>query len=227
MGILDRMSTILRSNINASLDKAEDPEKMLDQIIRDMGNAIEEAKGQVAMVIAQEKQIEAEKNNAQKSSQQWGERAEKAVRAGRDDLATEALRRKRDFDNIVTTYSTQYEAQHQMSSKLRSQMDLLMSKYDDAVRNRDVMIARHRQALASQKINKQIAAISGMDHGSELARMDQRIRQEEALASANEELQSTSVEDQFRLLEAHDGVDDDLKLLKARMGMGGNQPPAQ
>jgi phage shock protein A len=229
MGILDRISTILRSNINSALDKAEDPEKMLDQIIRDMGNAIEEAKGQVALVIAQEKQIEAERSNTQKQQQQWADRAEKAVRAGRDDLATEALRRKRDLDNIIATYSQQYEAQHQMSSKLRGQLDLLQNKYDDAVRNRDVMIARHRQALASQKINKQIAAISGLDHSSELARMDQRIRQEEALAAAHEELQSStsSVEDQFRMLEAHDNVDEDLKQLKARMGMGGTGQPGQ
>ena len=123
MGILDRMSTILRSNINAALDKAEDPEKMLDQIIRDMASAIEEAKGQVAGVIAQEKQLEAEKRNAEKSSREWSDRAEKAIRAGRDDLAREALRRKKDFEGIATTYQTQYDSQHEMTSKLRSQLE--------------------------------------------------------------------------------------------------------
>lgn len=223
MGILDRISTILRANINTMLDKAEDPEKMLDQIIRDMSSAIQEARGQTAMVIAQEKQLEAEKVNAQKSADQWADRAEKAVRAGRDDLAVEALKRKKDFDGISTTYGTQLEAQHQMSEKLRSQLQLLQGKYDDAVRNRDVMIARHRQAMAAQNINRQIAALNGLDHSSELARMDQRIRQEEALASAQEDLQHISVEDQFRQLEAGAGVDDELKQLKARMGMGNPQ----
>jgi phage shock protein A len=226
MGILDRISTILRANINSALDKAEDPEKMLDQIIRDMASAIEEAKGQVAGVIAQEKQLEAEKANAERSAREWGDRAEKAVRAGRDDLAREALLRKKDFEGIATTYQQQYDTQHQMTSKLRSQLELLMRKYDDAVRNRDVMIARHRSALAAQQVSKQLASMSGMDHTSELSRMDQRLRQEEAKALAMVELNSggtASIEDQFAQLEAGDDMDDELKQLKSRMGMGQEQ----
>jgi len=226
MGILDRISTILRSNINATLDKAEDPEKMLDQIIRDMASAIEEAKGQVAGVIAQEKQLEMEKNGAEKSAREWSDRAEKAVKAGRDDLAREALRRKKDFEGISTTYQQQYDGQHEMTSKLRGQLELLMRKYDDAVRNRDVMIARHRSAQAAQQVSRQLAAMSGMDHSSELSRMDQRLKQEEAKAMAMVELNSggtASIEDQFAQLESGDTMDDELKQLKSKMGMGGNQ----
>lgn len=224
MGILDRISTILRSNINAALDKAEDPEKMLDQIIRDMASAIEEAKGQVAGVIAQEKQLEAEKGNAERSAAEWGQRAERAVKAGRDDLAREALRRKKDFEGIATTYQQQYDTQHQMVVKLRSQLDLLIRKYEDAVRNKDVMIARHRTAIAQRNVNKQIAAMSGLDHSSEISRMDRRIREMEARASAEAELASggaSSLEDQFAQLEAGDDMDDELKALKSKMGMGG------
>ncbi|MEI6045979.1 MAG: PspA/IM30 family protein [Chloroflexota bacterium] len=226
MGILDRMSTILRANINSALDKAEDPEKMLDQIIRDMAGAIEEAKGQVAGVIAQEKLLEAEKNNATRSSREWSDRAEKAVKAGRDDLAREALRRKKDFEGIAATYQQQYDTQHEMTSKIRSQLELLMRKYDDAVRNRDVMIARHRSAVAAQQVSKQLAAMSGMDRTSDISRMDQRLRQEEAKALAMVELNSggtASVEDQFAQLESGDSMDDELKMLKSKMGMGGQQ----
>ena len=222
MGVLDRISTIMRSNINDMLDKAEDPEKMLDQIIRDMAGAIEEAKGQVAGVIAQEKLLEAEMNNAKRSSDEWSNKAEKAVRAGRDDLAKEALRRQKDFQGIVATYGQQYEAQHQMTTKLRTQLDLLMRKYDDAVRNRDVMVARHRQAIAAQQVNKQIAAISGLDHTSELARMDRRIRTEEARAEAEMQLGSganASIDDQFAQLDATSDLDDELSALKGRMGL--------
>jgi len=224
MGILDRISTILRSNINSALDKAENPEKMLDQIIRDMSSAIEEAKGQVAGVIAQEKQTEAEMNSNLRQSQEWSDRAEKAVKAGRDDLAREALRRKKDLEGIATTYKQQFDTQHQMSQQLRTQLDALIRKYEDSVRNRDVMLARYRTAQAQQQINKQMSAMSGLDHSSEIGRMDRRIREMEARSSAEAELTkgSSTLEDQFAQLDATDDMDDDLKALKSKMGMGGN-----
>jgi phage shock protein A len=224
MGILDRISTILRSNINTALDKAENPEKMLDQIIRDMSSAIEEAKGQVAGVIAQEKQTEAEMNSNLRQSQEWSDRAEKAVKAGRDDLAREALRRKKDLEGIATTYKQQFDTQHQMSQQLRTQLDALIRKYEDSVRNRDVMLARYRTAQAQQQINKQMSAMSGLDHSSEIGRMDRRIREMEARSSAEAELNkgSSTLEDQFAQLDATDDMDDDLKALKSKMGMGGN-----
>lgn len=225
-GILDRMSTILRSNINATLDKAEDPEKMLDQIIRDMNDAIEQAKGQVATVIAQEKQLEAERLSAERQGKEWDAKAQRAVKAGRDDLAVECLRRKKDFEGIAQTYQQQYDSQHAMVSKLRSQLELLMRKRDDAARNRDVMIARHRGAIAQQNISKQMAALSGLDATSELSRMDRRIREREARAAAELELNSggtSSIDDQLMQLESGDTMDDELKSLKSRMGMGGAQ----
>ncbi|MDB5078988.1 MAG: hypothetical protein JWP00_912 [Chloroflexi bacterium] len=223
-GILDRISTILRSNINSALDRAEDPEKMLDQIIRDMNDAIEQAKGQVATVIAQEKQLEAEKINAERSSKEWEAKAQRAVKAGRDDLAVECLRRKKDFDGIAATYQQQYDSQHGMVTKLRSQLELLMRKRDDAVRNRDVMIARHRQAIAQSNIAKQLASMNTLDTSSEIGRMDRRIREQEARAAAQMELNTggaSSIDDQLMQLEAGDTMDDELSALKSKMGMGG------
>ncbi len=225
-GILDRISTILRSNINAALDNAEDPEKMLDQILRDMNEAIQQAKGQVATVIAQEKQMEAERVGAERQAKEWEDKASRAVKAGRDDLAVECLRRKKDFDGIAQTYQQQYDSQHAMTTKLRSQLELLMRKRDDAARNRDVMIARHRQAIAQQQISKQMAALSNLDSSSELSRMDRRIREREARAAAEMELNSgatASIDDQLMQLDAGDTMDDELKSLKSRMGMGGAQ----
>jgi len=225
-GILDRISTILRSNINAALDRAEDPEKMLDQIIRDMNDAIEQAKGQVATVIAQEKQLEAEKTNAERSAKEWDDKAQRAVKAGRDDLAVECLRRKKDFEGIAVTYQQQFDSQHGMVTKLRSQLELLMRKRDDAVRNRDVMIARHRQAIAQSNIAKQLSAMNSLDSSSEIGRMDRRIREQEARAAAEMELNTggaASIDDQLMQLEAGDTMDDELSALKSRMGMGGTK----
>jgi len=222
--ILERISTILRSNINAALDKAEDPEKMLDQIIRDMGDAITQAKGQVALVIAQENQIETEKRITERRGQEWQDKAERAVKAGRDDLAVECLRRQKDFEAIVKTFQQQYDSQHGMVTQLRSQLDLLIRKHDDAIRNRNIMIARYRQAKASQMIAKQMSSLSGLDHSSEIGRMDRRIREQEARAAAEVELNtgaSTSIDDQLMQLEAGDTMDGELKALKSKMGMGG------
>lgn len=225
-GILDRISTILRSNINSALDKAEDPEKMLDQILRDMNDAIEQAKGQVATVIAQEKQLEAERAAAQRQAKEWEDKAQRAIKAGRDDLAVECLRRKKDFEGIAATYQQNYDSQHAMVTKLRSQLELLMRKRDDAARNRDLLIARHRQAAAQMQISKQMQALSGLDHSSELGRMERRIREREARAAAEMELNSgatSSIDDQLMQLEAGDAMEDELKALKSRMGMGGTQ----
>jgi phage shock protein A len=223
-GILDRVSTILRANINSMLDKAEDPEKVLDQIIRDMNEAIEQAKGQVATVIAQEKQLEAERIGAERQAREWEQKAERAIKAGRDDLAVECLRRKKDFENIVQTYQQQYDAQHSMVTKLRSQLEALMRKRDDAVRNRDVMIARYRQAKAQQQMAKTLQSMNMLDAGSELARMDRRIREKEAQAAAQMEMNTgaaSTIDDQLAELEAGDPMEDELKALKSRMGMGG------
>jgi phage shock protein A len=223
-GILDRVSTILRANINSMLDKAEDPEKVLDQIIRDMNEAIEQAKGQVATVIAQEKQLEAERIGAERQAREWEQKAERAIKAGRDDLAVECLRRKKDFENIVQTYQQQYDAQHSMVTKLRSQLEALMRKRDDAVRNRDVMIARYRQAKAQQQMAKTLQSMNMLDAGSELSRMDRRIREKEAQAAAQMEMNTgaaSTIDDQLAELEAGDPMEDELKALKSRMGMGG------
>ncbi len=224
-GILDRISTILRSNINSALDKAEDPEKMLDQIIRDMNDAIEQAKGQVATVIAQEKMLEAERLGAERQSKEWEDKAQRAIKAGRDDLAVECLRRKKDYDGIATTYQQQYDSQHAMVTKLRSQLTLLMQKRDEAARNRDVMIARYRQAKAMEGMSKQMASLNAQDRSTDLGRIDAAIRQREAKAAAEMELNSApnGIDDELRQLEAGDTMDDELKALKSRMGMGGAQ----
>ena len=171
MGIFDRISTILRANINDLLDKAEDPEKMLDQIIRDMDNEIREAKYQVANMIAQEKGLKADLDEGQSLSVEWQKKAELAVQKGADDLAREALRRKNDYDAHVQVYTTQWQAQKQVVEKLKSQLDALQTKYDDAVRNRDVLIARYKAAAAQRQVSDTLSGLSIADYSGELERM--------------------------------------------------------
>ena len=219
MGILDRVSTILRANINALLDQAEDPEKALDQLIRDMADAIGQARGSVAEMIAQEKLLEADMERNSTLAREWAQKAELAVNRGADDLAKEALRRKIDYDKNSQAYATQLQAQSDVVQKLKHDLEQLESKYESAVRNRDAMISRHRRALAQQKVAKTAAQLTTVDPTSELARMEERIRMEEARAAALTEVHSrpASLEDKFAALEQDDDLERQLADLKGKV----------
>jgi phage shock protein A len=228
MGILDRLSTILRANINAMLDQAEDPEKTLDQLIRDMADAIGQARGQVAEMIAQEKLLEADMERNNNLAREWGQKAELAVSRGADDLAKEALRRKIDYANNAHAYTSQLQAQQEVVTKLKHDLTQLENKYEGAVRNREALIARHRRAVAQQKVAKTAAQLNTMDPSSELGRMEERIRLEEARAAALSEVQGrATLEDQFAALEGDTELDQQLADLKAKVSgalPGGSGP---
>ncbi len=226
MGILDRVSTILRANINALLDQAEDPELVLTQILSDMKDAIAQARTQVAEMIAQEKLFQGDMEKNQAQSQEWARKAELALGRGSEELAKEALRRKVDYDRNASSYMQQLIAQQQVVTKLKSDLNALQSKYDSAMRNRESMIARHKAAMAQQKIAATAQQLSAIDPSSEIARMDAKIRLEEARAAAALEVnEHLSLEDKFADLEDDGEVSSQLADLKARMGMlpGGTQ----
>ncbi len=218
--IFDRISTILRANINSLLDKAENPEVVIDQIIRDMSSAIAEARGQVADMIAQEKILRANVQRNRDLSTEWMQKATLAVQSGRDDLAREALRRKNDYEENANVYEEQLTAQSHMVDKLKSELGQLESKYQDAKRNREILIARHRRAETQQRIAQVSAQLDVMDPSAELGRMEERIRLAEARAEAQQELQSTSMEDEFAALAADSGVESELQSLKQQLGSG-------
>ncbi len=218
MGILDRISTILRANINALLDQAEDPEKTLDQVLRDMADAIAQARGQVAEMIAQEKLLEADMERNLNLAREWQQKAELAVSRGADDLAKEALRRKIDYERNAQAYTSQLQAQQEVVTKLKHDLEQLEAKYESAVRNREALIARHRRAVAQQKVAQTAAQLTAIDPTSELARMEERIRLEEARAAAISEVNNRpSLEDQFQALEADSELDRQLEDLRAKV----------
>ena len=226
MGILDRVSTILRANINALLDQAEDPELVLTQILSDMKDAIAQARTQVAEMIAQEKLFQGDMEKNQAQAQEWARKAELALGRGSEELAKEALRRKVDYDRNASSYMQQLIAQQQVVTKLKSDLNALQTKYDSAMRNRESMIARHKAAIAQQKIAATAQQLSAIDPSSEIARMDAKIRLEEARASAALEMnEQLSLEDKFADLEDDGEVSSQLADLKARMGIlpGGTQ----
>jgi phage shock protein A len=221
MGILDRLSRLVRANVNDLIDKAEDPEKMIDQILRDMQTNIGTARQTVASMIAQEKELEADLKETRQLSAEWGEKAKRAVEAGKDDLAREALRRKRDNDENTKVYEQQFTAQQQSVEKLKQQLRLLESKYQTTMSQRDSMIARQRRAKATKQVAQHTANLSPLDAGAELDRMERKIRSTEAEAAALNELDSGSFDTQFRELDYDVEIEKELDALKSGKPIAG------
>jgi len=216
MGILDRMSRLIRANVNDLIDRAENPEMMLNELLREMETNIREARMQVANMIAQEKELEADLKDAQRDSREWERRAELAVTSGKDDLAREALRRRRDAEGIATVYATQLSSQQEMVTKLKQQLKMLEAKHDEAESKRDVLIARHRANQAQRQMTETLSTLPGLDSLGELDRMERRIRQEESKTQALGELQGEDVEWQFAELDRDEDIEGELAALKAR-----------
>lgn len=220
MGILDRMSRLIRANVNDLIDRAEDPEKMMNELLREMSASISEARTQVAAMIAQEKEIEADLQAAQRDSRQWQQKAELAVTRGRDDLAREALRRKNDAEELATVYEHHLESQQEMVEKLKAQLRVLEAKHQEAESKRGILVARHRRAQAQQRISETFSTLPELSAASELDRMERKIRSEEARADAMVELEQDSIEWQFAELEVNSDVENELAALKASLGSG-------
>lgn len=234
MGILDRMTRLVRANINDMLDRAEDPEKMLNELLREMESSIREARVSVANTIAQEKELEADLRDAQHEAREWDRRAELAVLGGKDDLAREALRRKRDAVSIASVYAQQLTSQQEMVARLKQQLQMLEAKHSEAESKRDVLIARHRATRAQRQITETVSSLPGLDSFSELDRMEKRIRGEEAKTAALGELQGESLDYQFYELDRDEDIESELAALKARgsgedrlsLNSGGNTEPS-
>lgn len=227
-GIFERINMILRANINDILDRAEDPEKMLNQIIRDMEEAIQDARIQVRDMLAQEKLLEAQQRDSQKLVDEWSRKAEMAVTQNRDDLAREALKRKQDYGAQLDVYTAQLVDQEALVGKLRTELSELESKYESAKRNKDTLIARQRAARAKEDIAKKAAQIQSIpDFSSEFGRMEQKVREAEARAAATAEMGEarTAADREFEALE-DPAIEDELAALKAKLGKGPAEPPA-
>lgn len=218
--VFDRINNIFRANINDLLDSAEDPEAMLNQIIRDMNDALRQADSDIADQIAQQKMLEGDLSVAERNATAWHSKAELAVSKSRDDLARDALARVNDYNQQVEIYTKQLEAQKSAVNELKSRRDQLKSKYDSAVRNKEMLITRARRAQAQSKITRVTTQANSADYASELERMERKIRQQEARAEADTEVAEgkTSVMDEFDKLGSDQQVEDQLAALKAKMG---------
>jgi phage shock protein A len=223
--MLDRVSTILRANINDMLDRAEDPEKMIKQLLQDMENQLIQVKTQVAASIADEQRLKERWQQNQQQADEWQHKAELAVQKGADDLAKEALSRRNAYQETATGFKQQYEDQAQQVEQLKDALDKLESKMQEARTKKDLLIARSRRAAAERQIHDTMARVdtTGVTGGFE--RMEEKVRTQEARAKATAELDHDSVDERFKQLEQSDKLDSQLEELKSKLGTGA--PPAQ
>lgn len=223
MGIFQRLKTLISSNVNDAIAKAENPEKMLNQIIIDMNEQLIESKKAVAMAIADEKKLEREMLAQEAQAKDWENKAMLAVRAGKDDLAKEALLRKQEYENNVVQYRQQWEAQKQSVEKLKLSLRELQNKIDEAQRKKNLLVARAKRAEAQSKIQKTISSVAGNKSSFEaFDRMAKKVDQLEAEADAAQELEDftagNDLEKRFAQLEKSDASADMLLLdLKEKM----------
>jgi len=220
MGMLDRVSTIVRSNINDLLDRAEDPEKMIRQLLADMENQLIQVKTQVAASIADEQRLKERWQQNQQQADEWQRKAELAVTKGDDDLAKQALARRNTFVQTATGFKEQYEEQARQVEELKSALDKLEAKIDEARTKKDLLIARSRRAQAERQVHETLgkASTSGATGGFD--RMEEKVRTQEARAKALSGLDHDTVDEKFRQLEQEDQVSSDLAALKAKLGGG-------
>jgi phage shock protein A len=225
MGIFSRLGTLIKSNINDLITKAEDPEKMLNQVLLEMQQQLAEAKKAVATAIADEKKLQKQFNIELDKAKEWERKAMVAVRAGDDGLAKQALVRKQEHENISTQFQQQWIGQKQAVEKLKDALRLLNNKIEEAKRKKNILIARKKRAEAQQQIASTMQGLGDTSAFDTFDRMSDRIALMEAEAEAGAELagelSGDTLESKFLSLEAGGagGEDDALAELKSKMGL--------
>jgi phage shock protein A len=226
MGIFDRFSTLIKSNLNDLISSAENPEKMLNQIILDMRNQLARAKQQVAAAIADEKKLKDQAEAEAKLANDWDERAMLAVQQGRDDLAKQALMRAEEHKEHAVALHTTWQAHLGETDKLKADLRELNDKILEAGRKKNLLLARQRRAEAQARISQTMSSMSDKSAFEAFNRMEEKIssneRQLTAAREIDEEMTGDRLASDFKKLEKSAGAvgaEDRLLQLKQRMGI--------
>jgi phage shock protein A len=237
MSIWDRFTTLLKSNINDLISKAENPEKMLDQIVVDMRSQLQRAKQQVAAAIADEKRLKDQAESEYKAAQDWEQKAMLAIKEGRDDLAKQALVRQSEHFAHGQQLEHTWQSHQAETEKLKNSLRDLNDKIEEAKRKKNLLLARQRRAQAQARINETMSSMSEKSAFEAFARMEERIDQNERMLKASTEIEEEFTGDRlqhdFKQLEKVAGAasaDAQLLALKQKMGLlgaGASGPPRQ
>jgi len=227
MGIFSKLSTVIKSNINDLISRAENPEKMLNQIILDMRDQLAKAKRDVAAAIADERKLKSQLEDEVKQTRDWEHRAMLAVKEGRDDLAKQALVRQQEHADRATALQQTWQAQAQETEKLKGSLRQLNDKIEEAKRKRNLLIAKQKRAQAQRRIHETMSGLSDTSAFEAFNRMADKIEEEErrnvAQAEVTEALQGDTLETEFMRLESggegSPDVEAKLAALKQNMGL--------
>ena len=219
MALLDRVSTLLRANLNDLIEKAEDPERLLKQLVLDMENQLMQVKTQVAIAIADQHLLERKRLEHERQAEEWKRKAELAVAKGHDDLARGALERALSVDRLTKGFAAQAEDQKLEADTLRQTLHKLDQKLTETRAQCELLMAEHRRAKVVGRATKARQTV-GATQDQALGRMKSRVRQHAAEnAAAGEILAPESLEDRFQSLEEHEQVELLLGKLKERVAL--------
>ena len=214
MGLFDRLSAMLRSNINDLISRAENPEKMLNQLILDMKTQLAKAKQQVASAIADERKLQSDAEDLKKQAEDWERRAMMAVQEGRDDLAKQALGRYNEQLQAAQQLQETWLRHKAETEQLKLSLRQLNDKIEEAKRKKNILVARSKRAEAQQRIQETMSGLSDKSAFESFERMAEKIEATErkALAAAelNEEVSGDRLARQFEALEYKGSSDQQL-----------------
>jgi phage shock protein A len=219
MALLERVSTLLRANVNDLIEKAENPERLLKQLVLDMENQLMQVKTQVAIAIADQHLLERKRKEHEQETAEWKRKAELAVQKGHDDMARAALERALSVERLTKGFAQQAEDQKLEADTLRQTLRKLEQKLSETRAQCEILMAEHRRANVVGRAT-QARQVVGLTQDAALGRMKSRVRQHAAEnAAAGEILAPESLEDKFQDLEDHDQVELLLGQLKERVAL--------
>ncbi len=221
MGLLERVSTLIRANLNDMIDRAEDPEKMIKQVMMDMENQYLQVKTQVAVSIADQHMLEKKLRENEDSGKDWMRKAEIAVDKGKDDLARAALDRFHTSQRLTLSYREQVDDQKLQVEALKSALQKLEQKLEEAKSKRDLLLARHRRSIALGKAARAQTALGDNSKSATFDRLKDRVHTTEAVATAEVELLTDDMGEKLTRLDRDTEVERLLNDLKSRRSLPG------
>jgi len=218
MALLERVSTLVRANLNDLIDKAEDPEKMIKQVILDMQNQLLQVKTQVAIAIADQHLLEKKQKENEDKAAEWIRKAELAVDKKQDDLARAALARVESYRDLSASFAQQVTDQKAQVENLKTALRQLDQKLTEAQAKADLLIAQHRRARAVGKASDARINIGDGSKAAAFDRMKHKVVREQAVSQAKAEIAVDDVEDRLAALEKEDRIEQLLSELKTKRG---------
>lgn len=222
MGIFSRISDIFKSNVNDLVDRAEDPEKMVKQIILDMQKELNKSTQALGKAVASERIAEKQYRDAERNVADWEAKAKAALAAGNVDLAKKALAKKVKYDAEVENYREMYETISNQTEAIRAQVDTLKAKLEEAKSRQALLIARSQMADTKKSLAQSIGGIDTSSSFDKFSRMEEKITRKEAEAEAFSEIAGTAADkdyETFEQLQRDSKVDSELQRLMAEVGM--------